>query len=354
MNARQIRDKEQCRGKLKEAIVRLTVEENAEIFKNKLDIKGMDELDLKLRILSYLDSINMKACCFWRKKIKRKMEDFHCQCYDENKLQEMKRLTHLILKLDSIDPIALNNLGVIFMGKGDYESAFEVFENVIKILRQRKRYRKSFVYTLVFNIKISLENIYKYEEMVRVGLELLKMAEDDRVIFPGKIKQVLAAYCLMATGHIREMRYEEALAVLVKGLLLDSSHSGIKLTFADYYESISDYESAKNQCFEVINKDRKNAQAWLQLGMTHIFSGDRENGKKCLVEAYVINRSDYAIKHNLLLCLIEQGKLPLLTNCDEEDYIDDLLESREGEKIIDNCLREEIIRKFIDECRDDG
>jgi hypothetical protein len=77
--------------------------------------------------------------------------------------------------------------------------------------------------------------------------------------------------------------------------------------------------------------------------MANIFEGNREEGKKCLINAYKIDPENPAAKMNLLRCLYELGELKMPTNCDENDYIEELVESGEGDKIIDKYIADKNI-----------
>jgi len=312
------------------------------VFRNRQELKALDEMDAKTRAMTYFERLSGISLEEEIKYIVKKLKDLALDYGADEDNLNLKRVCDYLSRIAIFNPFVFTELAYFYSFLGQDDKVREVYANVIDVVLKGDMLMAYGFGETLDNYFCQLSEDDNFSEIVSICDKIL--VKDDSKLKPEQIKKVkIFLYGWLGEAYIRQSDHEAARSVLLEAYMMDPGNSDTKLSFAKYYTAVNDYKTSKKYSQEVIEKDRANDHAWFELGMANIFEGNREEGKKCLINAYKIDPENPAAKMNLLRCLYELGELKMPTNCDENDYIEELVESGEGDKIIDKYIADKNI-----------
>jgi tetratricopeptide (TPR) repeat protein len=304
------------------------------------DVHAADELDLLSKASSIVDGMPDEVVTAFKFVLIEKLQKLADTYLKQRSNEDVERINGLLIEVSNGRYDIMHNAAYDKMMADDFEEAEPMFEAAFKSEFKKNTFNKNMINTFD-NYMVCLANLGKHDKEIAICSEVLSKI-DRKSIKPGVNKEMkMLALVNMGEALIKQMEYQKALGVFMQGYLLDPSDVNLKLGLARYYDAVDDYEHVIKLCKEVLEKYPKNDTAWALLGMAHIFSKEREEGARCLMEAYKIDPDNKYTQGNLLSCLGELGKIPVPTNCDEWDYFDELVESGEAHKIINKEMEED-------------
>ena len=310
----------------KTIIYQLKKEELVYVLRRKNLIKDKDELDSQAIFCDFLDRLTVENAHEELRFIKNKLIKLYNEYFAKNETENYKRISVLLGKIAGGNPELNYNAGRNEMEKEDYRAAVVHFNKTFDVLMSSEKLDETLCLNLLDNFCCCLNMLSEDQRVVDICTAILNRSCTKKVEHCARANLGLAL--------LKGMRREEALGQFMKVLTDDPSNIDAKVGLVHYYDAIGDYDSMKKYCRQILEVNSKDDFVLFQLGMAHIFSGDREEGRKCLIEAYKLDPSNPCVKRNLLQCLYELGKVKMLTSCDEIDFIDKLADSGEGDKII--------------------
>lgn len=317
----------------KKILFRMKKVEIVEIYFEGKNPGNKDELDLISEATSFVDKMPEEIVSAFHfvllEKLTNKAENYR----QKMEKDDLERIDKLLIEISGKRYDAKNNVGVDLMASEDFEAAEPMLKAAFMSEFKKNVFDKNMP-EVFDNYMICLWNLGKYEESIKICRDVISRI-DRKSVRPRLQKRMkILALVNMGEALLKQMHYREALGAFMEGYMLDPSDHFIKLGLARYYEAVDNLETVKKLCREILQTVPKSDQAWFQLGMAHIFSGEREEGAKCLIKSYKIDPSRNCTKSNLINCLAELGRVPIPTNCDEWDYIDELIERGEADRII--------------------
>lgn len=253
--------------------------------------------------------------------------------YGSNEKESCEKISRLILKLKDSHPMALNNLAAFHIDRGEFEEALELLG---KIMISAKTKEDEYFMSLV------ADNYYSCLDALDLREIIIEECQEKMAVFP-EIKATLLKW--LGIAKLRECQYDEAWFILLEAETLAQTDSEldneIKLAMAEYRERTGDYEACKQYCHKILEQGNKKAEAYHQLGMAHLFSGESEEALKYFLESYKISPRDTGTQCAILDALYETGKLNTLTNTDNDEYFDELIRTGEGKRIIDGIIADQ-------------
>jgi tetratricopeptide (TPR) repeat protein len=322
--------------KIKGVIYRLKRSELVHIFRGfEYKIKDLDDLDIRTCLLMEIESEQTMMQELILSIFMAGLEKLQKTYYRAKKEEDAKRINELYLRITGKTAYLNNNMAVELIMEKEYDEALPLLEKAVRQIMSESGLDHD-AGGIMDNYFCTLFNLKEYGQVISACTTLI--AKVERKSGPPWLKKEVLSVIWLALGdaYLKSMMKEEALGVYMQAYMTDPGSIFVKLSLAKYYDEINDYDSVKKLCGEVIKKDKTCSEAYFQLAMAHVFCGEREEAKKCLYEAYKLDPRDLATKSNLLHCMYELGKVRVPTNCDEDDFIDELAESGEGDTIIAN------------------
>jgi tetratricopeptide (TPR) repeat protein len=339
-------NEEQYKRACRAVILQMSKKEIMYVFRKRQELREMDEMDAKTRAITYFEKLSGRSLEAEIKYIVRRLKDLAIDYGADEDNLNLRRVCDYLSKIAIFDPFIYTELAIFYSYLEQEDKVREVYGKVIDIVLKADMLMAYGFGEIIDNYFFEKAAEGNFSEIVSICDELL--LKDCSKLKPEQIKKVkIFLYGWLGEAYIRQSDYEAARAVLLEAYMMDPGDSDVKLSFAKYYTAVNDYKTSKKYAQEVIEKDCANDHAWFELGMANIFEGNREEGKKCLIAAYKIDPTNPPAKLNLLRCLYELGELKVLTNCDEVEFIEGLVESGEGDKIIDKYIAD----KYIDDVK---
>jgi len=320
--------------KFRGAIYRLKRNELVHIFRGmKNEIKGLDDLDIRTHLLKEIESEEKLMRELLISIFMTGLEKLQKTYYRAKKKEDAKRINELYLRIIDKTAYLNNNMAVEMMAEKKYDEAMPLLEKAINEIMKDNKLDPD-AGGIMDNYFCALFNLKEYGQVIDACPKLIEKV--GRKSSPPSMKNAVLSLIWLSLGdaYLKHMMKEEALGAYMQAYMICPDNIFVKIALAKYYDEINDYDSVKKLCLEVIKKDKTCCEAYFQLAMAYVFTGEREEAKKYLYEAYKLDPKDHATKSNLLHCLYELGKVRVPTNCDEDDFIDELAESGEGNAII--------------------
>jgi len=318
----------------KRAIYRLKRIELIHIFRGMKDvIKDLDDADIRTYLLKEMETeeqiIKELILSIFMAGLE-KLQNTYCRAKN---MEDAKRINELLLRIKDKTAYLNNNMAYDMITKKKYDEALPLLEEAVKEVMGDNKLDPS-AGDILDNYFCTLFNLKEYQTLIDICPKLIEKVERKQA--PPSMKNAVISLIWLSLGdaYLSHMMKEEALGAYTQAYMLSPDDIYVKIALAKYYDEISDYDSVKKLCLEVIKKNKNCCEAYFQLAMAHLFCGEKEETKKYLYEAYKLDPGDHATKSNLLNCLYELGKVKVPTNCDEDDYFDELAESGDADGII--------------------
>jgi len=320
--------------KFKGAIYRLKRTELVHIFRGfKAEIKDLDDADVRTYILKEIESEEQIMQELLISIFMAGLEKLQNTYYRAKKTKDAERITELYHRLKGNTAYLNNNMAAAMMKENKYDEAMPLLEKAVKeVLKPNKLDPDAG--GIIDNYLCTLFILKEYQALIDVCPKLIEQVEKKSAYPPMKNAALSLIWLSLGDAYLKNMMKEEALGAYMQAYVIFPDNIFVKIALAKYYDEMGDYDSVKKLCLEVLEKDKTCCEAYFQLAMAYVFTGEKEEAKKYLYEAYKLDPKDNPTKSNLLHCLYELGKIQMPTNCDEDDFIDELAENGEGDKII--------------------
>lgn len=341
----------------RKAIYRLNRNEIIHIFGDlKEEIREMDDMDIRTHLLNEMGKGEKLTKELMLSIFIGELERLQKVYRRVKKEEDARRIDELRLMISNNTAYLNNNVAVPLMRQEKYDEAKPLLEKAVNELMAYSRLDPD-TGGIMENYFCTLYNLKEYEAIIDACQKFIKKVERKGGSPAIKRAVLILIYLALGDAFLKILMKEEALGVFMRAYMMDPGNTCVKLSLAEYYDAVDDYDSVKKICLEVIEKDKKCCEAYFRLAMAYVFTGEREEAKKYLYESYKLDPSDHAARSNLLHCLYELGRVKVPTNCDEDDYIDELAESKDADKIINQeCggSGRESIRKMIESIFEEG
>lgn len=185
-----------------------------------------------------------------------------------------------------------NNLGNVYLGRGEIKKAIEAFRQALAIDPTDKR--------ALNNMGIALKEAGRYEQAVETFKAAVKAGTK-----PSK------AYNNIGNAYIRMGRPSEAIVWFDRALAEPEPESEIHFSRANAYRRMGEYERARAE-FKIVLETSPNLapMAWSNMGNLAAETGDRETALTCYRKAIELDPGFNESYLNLGVLLAESGDMP--------------------------------------------
>jgi len=154
----------------------------------------------------------------------------------------------------------LTNLSTLHLSKADYKKALKLSFDALKIAQENSITRA--IITIHFNISACYKELSLFSEAEKYAMVCLALATENKVL-----PTIVRTELLRAELNILQERYQEAKVMLIKIEDLPAFRGNVEAIYKYYnlflllYETTADYKSAYEKQKELIEFERKQAEA---------------------------------------------------------------------------------------------